>query len=32
MRHFIQGTRREFQKLGRMVTEADFGEYLRHLE
>lgn len=32
MRHFIRGTRREFQKLGRMVTEADFGEYLRHLE
>ena len=32
MKHFIQGTRREFQKLGRMVTEADFGEYLRHLE
>jgi hypothetical protein len=32
MRHFIRGTRREFQKLGRMVTEADFGEYLVHLE
>lgn len=32
MKHFIQGTRREFQKLGRMVTEADFGEYMRHLE
>ena len=32
MKHFIQGTRREFQKLGRMVTEADFGEHLRHLE
>ncbi|MEO8541032.1 MAG: ATP-binding protein [bacterium] len=32
MRHFIRGTRREFQKLGRMVTEADFGEYLTHLD
>ncbi len=32
MKHFIQGTRREFQKLGRMVTEADFGEHMRHLE
>ena len=32
MRHLIQGTRREFQKLGRMVTEADFGEHMAHLE
>ena len=32
MRHLIQATRREFQKLGRMVTEADFGEHLVHLE
>lgn len=32
MKHFIRGTRREFQKLGRMVTEADFGEYMVHLE
>jgi hypothetical protein len=32
MRHFIRGTRREFQKLGRMVTEADFGEHIVYLE
>lgn len=32
MRHLIQATRREFQKLGRMVTEADFGEHMMHLE
>ncbi len=32
MRHLIQATRREFQKLGRMVTEADFGEHIVHLE
>jgi uncharacterized protein YjbI with pentapeptide repeats len=32
MKHLIRGTRREFQKLGRMVTEADFGEYIVHLE
>ncbi|MGE0598872.1 MAG: ATP-binding protein [Dehalococcoidia bacterium] len=32
MRHLIQATRREFQKLGRMVTEADFGEHMVHLE
>ena len=32
MRHLIQATRREFQKLGRMVTEADFGEHMAHLD
>jgi len=32
MRHLIRATRREFQKLGRMVTEAEFGEHLAHLE
>ncbi len=32
MRHLIRATRREFQKLGRMVTEADFGEHMVHLE
>jgi SpoVK/Ycf46/Vps4 family AAA+-type ATPase len=32
MRHLIRATRREFQKLGRMVTEADFGEHIVHLE
>ena len=32
MKHFIQATRREFQKLGRMVTEADFGEHIALLE
>jgi hypothetical protein len=31
MQHFIRATRREFQKLGRMITEADFGEHLIHL-
>ncbi len=32
MRHLIRGTRREFQKLGRMVTEADFGEHIGLLD
>ena len=27
MAHLIRGTRREFQKLGRMVTDGEFGEY-----
>lgn len=27
MAHFIRGIRREYQKLGRMVTEAEFGPY-----
>lgn len=27
MAHLIRGTRREFQKLGRLVTDAEFGEY-----
>ncbi len=27
MGHLIRGTRREFQKLGRLVTDAEFGEY-----
>lgn len=29
MRHIIHATRREYQKLGRMVTPADFGTYLQ---
>lgn len=28
MEHFIRATRREYQKLGRMVTAADFGEHI----
>ncbi len=28
MGHFIRATRREYQKLGRMVTASDFGEHL----
>ncbi len=28
MAHVIRATRREYQKLGRLVTEADFGPYL----
>jgi ATP-dependent 26S proteasome regulatory subunit len=28
MRHFIRATRREYQKLGRMVTDAEFGPYV----
>jgi len=32
MRHMIRATRREFQKLGRMVTPAEFGEHMGHLE
>ncbi len=28
MGHLIRGTRREYQKLGRMVTEAEFGQYV----
>ena len=28
MEHFIRATRREYQKLGRMITAADFGEHL----
>ncbi|GAB4324320.1 MAG: ATP-binding protein [Dehalococcoidia bacterium] len=31
MAHLIRATRREFQKLGRMATEADFGAYTRLL-
>ncbi len=27
MSHFIRATRREYQKLGKMVTDADFGPY-----
>lgn len=32
MKHLVRATRREFQKLGRMVTEADFGEHLALLD
>jgi hypothetical protein len=32
MRHMIRATRREFQKLGRMVTASEFGEHMGHLE
>jgi SpoVK/Ycf46/Vps4 family AAA+-type ATPase len=28
MHHFIRATRREYQKLGRMVTDAEFGPYV----
>lgn len=28
MAHLIRGTRREYQKLGKMVTEAEFGHYV----
>lgn len=28
MAHLIRATRREYQKLGRMVTEAEFGQYV----
>jgi hypothetical protein len=28
MSHFIRATRREYQKLGRMVTASDFGEHI----
>lgn len=28
MSHFIRGVRREYQKLGRMVTDAEFGPYV----
>ena len=28
MRHLIRATRREYQKLGKMVTEAEFGPYI----
>ncbi len=31
MRHLIRATRREFQKLGRMVTEAEFGDHIAYL-
>lgn len=31
MAHMIRATRREFQKLGRMVTETDFGSHLAML-
>ena len=31
MRHLIRATRREFQKLGRLVTEAEFGEHITYL-
>ncbi len=32
MNHLIQATRREFQKIGRMVTRSDFGEYYEQVE
>ena len=28
MAHLVRATRREYQKLGRMVTEAEFGDYI----
>ena len=31
MAHFIRGVRREYQKLGRMVTDAEFGPYVKLL-
>lgn len=32
MQHFVRGIRREYQKLGRMVTEAEFGPYTTLLQ
>ena len=31
MRHLIRGVRREYQKLGRMVTDTEFGPYVELL-
>lgn len=32
MRHMISATKREFQKLGRIINETELGEYARYLE
>ncbi len=32
MRHVVLALRREYQKLGKLITPADFGEYYRQLE
>jgi hypothetical protein len=32
MSHFIRGMRREYQKLGRMVTDVEFGPYATYLQ
>ncbi len=32
MEHLIRATRREYQKIGKLFTEADFGEYSRFLK
>ncbi len=31
MPHLIRATRREYQKMGRLMREADFGAYARYL-
>lgn len=32
MEHIIRATKREYQKIGKLFTEADFGEYSRYLK
>ncbi|MDY9927106.1 AAA family ATPase [Methanosarcina sp.] len=32
MEHIIRATKREYQKIGKLFTETDFGEYSRHLK
>ena len=32
MPHLIQATRREYQKMGKVVTEREFGEYAGHVK
>ena len=32
MEHIIRATKREYQKIGKLFTEADFGEYSRFLK
>jgi hypothetical protein len=32
MAHMIHGAKREYQKLGRLIAEADFGQWLEDLE
>lgn len=31
MEHVVRATRREYQKMGKLITEADFGQYLKML-
>ena len=32
MRHMVSATKREFQKLGRIINEVELGPYARYLE